>query len=526
MTRKQSARAAVVAAQREDKRARGAPLAEGVSTFDSFVNFGHRLGVQADNALSAGTYGFNPITRNRVLLEWIHRGSWLGGMAVDIIPDDMTRKGVEFSDEMPPEDAAKLQRKATELGLWDGINKAAKWGRLYGGSIAVMMIDGQDMKTPLRPETVGRDQFKGLIALDRWQVEPSLGDLVTDMGPHIGLPKFYTVLALAPALRGQVIHHSRIAFRFEGVELPYQQRLTENLWGISILERLYDRMLAFDSASLGAAQLVFKAYLRTLKIQNLRQIVAAGGAPMNGVLAYTEMMRRFQGQEGITLLDKEDEFELQQTSAFSSVGDVLLQLGQQLSGALQMPLTRLFGQSPAGLNSTGESDLRTYYDGINQRQEKELRMGVQTCYKLLGQSAGVRIPDDFNMQFVSLWDMNDKEKADTAKTGSDAIAAAFEQGLIGRQTTLKELRQLSRRTGFFTNITQGLINAADDEVMPPLSQQALGRAGFGPDQELPFAEKLGLPGLTGEEEEEDDADAGQNGKKKPVAPGPRRRVDV
>jgi hypothetical protein len=230
--RKQSIKGAVRDAIREDKLARkptGSAATLGATTTDSFVNFAHKLGIGADNALSSSTYGYNPITRNRILLEWIHRGSWLGGVAVDLVADDMTRAGIEFKCEMPPEESGDLDRLAVSLGIWEAINETIKWGRLYGGSIGVMLIDGQDMKTPLRVETVGRGQFKGLLSLDRWMVEPSLEDLCQDFGPHLGLPNYYKVTAASPALKGVTIHHSRLAFRMVGVQLPYQQRLTENL---------------------------------------------------------------------------------------------------------------------------------------------------------------------------------------------------------------------------------------------------------------------------------------------------------
>jgi len=81
-------------------------------------------------------------------------------------------------------------------------------------------------------------------------VEPSLYDLVTDYGPNLGLPKFYRVTAMAPALINQKIHYSRV-IRFDGIKMPYWQRVMENLWGISVLERMYDRMIAFDSATTG-----------------------------------------------------------------------------------------------------------------------------------------------------------------------------------------------------------------------------------------------------------------------------------
>lgn len=481
MAPKQSIKAAVRDAKAEDKRARrptGSGATLGPSTADSFINFAHKLGIGADNALTSSSYGYNPITRNRLLLEWIHRGSWLGGVAVDLVADDMTRAGIDFKSEMEPDAEDAIQTESVKLGMWESINETVKWSRLYGGAIAIMLIDGQDPRTLLRPETVSKGQFKGLLVLDRWMVEPSLEDLCTDYGPHLGLPNYYRIQANAPALRGLSVHCSRIAVRMVGVQLPYQQRLTENLWGISVLERLYDRMIAFDSASTGAAQLVFKSYLRTLSIEGMREIVAAGGAPMNGLMSYVEMMRRYQGIEGITLIDTKDKFEAQGHQAFSGLSDALNQFGQQLSGALQIPLVRLFGQSPAGLNSSGDSDLRTFYDHIQQQQNRHLHGGLTTCYRLLAQSLGIALPKDFGIKFRSLWQLDDVQKSDVAGKTVDSVTKTFEGGIIGRQTALKELRQSSRITGMFTNIDAGMISAADDEVAPPTPEESdLGETG-------------------------------------------------
>lgn len=48
------------------------------------------------------------------------------------------------------------------LQVWDKLNKNIKWSRLYGGSLAFMMIDGQNVLTPLNPNTIGKGQFKGV----------------------------------------------------------------------------------------------------------------------------------------------------------------------------------------------------------------------------------------------------------------------------------------------------------------------------------------------------------------------------
>lgn len=492
------------------------------ATADSFINFAQGVGLGAQNGLMGGTYGFNPITRNRILLEWIHRGSWLGGMAVDVLGDDMTRKGVEIVSEMAPEDVQKIESEIERLGVWDKVNQTVKWGRLYGGALGVALIDGQDMRTPLRLETVGSGQFRGMLALDRWMLQPELGDLVTEFGPHLGQPKYYRVLDTAPALRGMAIHHSRVLVRHLGVELPYQQALTENLWGISIFERFYDRMIGFDTATMGAAQLVTKAYLRTLSVKDLRSIVAAGGDMLKGLTSYVHTMRQFQNNEGVTVIDADDTFEVQQSSAFSGVADVILQLAQQVSGALGIPLVRLLGQSPAGLNSTGESDWRNYYDNINARQNKDLSEGIVTTYKLAGQSLGIKVPDDFQTEFRPLYDLSEEEKADVADKTVDAVTKAKDAGLFGTKTALKELKQSSVRTGIFSNITQEQIDLADDEIAPPMSEQLLEAADLDPDRNSPALTGKNLPG---EEKGGKDGDkTGSDSKTRTVDAGTRRRI--
>lgn len=436
-------------------------------TIDSFVNFAQKTGVGADNALSTARYGFNPTTRNRILLEWMHRGAWLAGLAVDIPADDMTRAGVEFATEIQPEDAQAVERQATSLGVWDKLGNAVRWGRLYGGAIAVMLVDNQDLRTPLRKETVGPNQFKGLVVLDRWMLQPELSDLVTEYGPDLGLPKYYRVMENAPALQNTVVHYSRIALRHVGIELPYHQALTENLWGLSVLERLYDRMVSFDGASMGAGQLVYKAFLRTLKVKDLRSIVAAGNTAMTGLTSYVQNMRMFQNNEGITLIDGEDELDVQEHGAFSGLAEVVMMFAHHIAGALQIPMTRLLGQSPGGLNSTGESDLRTYYDYIAQQQQRQMHRGVNVVYELLARSLGIEVPDDFCVDFASLWQLDAVEKADVAQKNATTVQGAYDGGLISQAGAMRELRQMSRTTGVFTNITAQDIDDADDQVSPP-----------------------------------------------------------
>ena len=450
----------------------------GFPTADSFVNAEARLGVGpgTDNIASHGSYSLNPISRNRILCDWLYRGSWLAKQGVGAIPEDMTRAGITINSTMAAGDIDKLQNRLVRRKIWHQLEQTMRWARLYGGCVGMLMIEGQDPKTPLRLETIGRGQFKGILPLDRWMVNPTTSDLVTEYGPDFGWPKYYrtTSASLIPAMD---IHHSRV-IRFDGEELPFWQRVTENMWGLSILEPFYDRLVAFDSTTQGAAQLVYKAHVRTLKMPNLREAIAAGGDAVDAVASSLQFIRKFQSNEGLTVIDAGDELETN-TYTFAGLDLVLIQFAQQLSGALQIPLTRLFGQSPAGMNATGESDVRQYYDAIAARQTTHLEAAVALLLDLECRSGfGMPPPEDFSFDFVPLWQMTPLERVQVAETAGRTIGAAVSDGLLNRATAMEELRGLSRETGLFGSITDEDIEEARAEP-PPMGEILPGVPGVG-----------------------------------------------
>lgn len=458
-------------------------------TNDGFKNFALKLGVSSrgeegnsDNAISDGFYAFNLITRNRVQLEAAYRGSWIVGRVINCFAEDMTRAGITLNTNKGAEKVSEFKVQMSRLQIWQSFFETIAWSRLYGGAIGVLQIEGQDLKSPLRLETVQKDQFKGIATYDRWQLNPSMSQIINS-GPNIGLPEYYDIAlgsnqndpGLAPLAKAKEsinssgglvkVHHSR-CIRLIGIKLPYWQAITEMMWGESCLERLWDRLIEFDTATAAAGSLITRANLRTVSIDGLREILAAGGKAEEALISQFEYMRKFQSSEGLTLLDKEDNF---QSTAYSFAGlsDVILQLGQQVSGSSEIPLVRLFGQAPAGLNATGESDIRNYYDSVAAKQEATLRNPIELIIRVMWRSCfGEAAPDDLAFTFTPLWQMSATDKATIATQNTAAIVQAHDDGLLSTSTAMKELKQQSIETGLFTHITDEDIEGAEEELPP------------------------------------------------------------
>lgn len=474
-------------------------------TKDGFANFVAKIGVAPQgtpaasmNMLSQGEYVFNLVTRNRVQLEAAYRGSWIVGRVIDCVANDMTRSGIDITTNEDPESVLEIQREWKRLKIWSATRSTIKWGDLYGGALAVVQIEGQKISEPLDPETINEGDFKGLIVYDRWQVYPVLDKIINE-GPDMGLPEYYDIVLGAnlndPAQEpgGQItenangrvrVHHTR-CLRMIGIELPFWQAITEMLWGESKLERMWDRLLEFDDVTASAGNLVNRAYLRMVGVESLREILAAGGIAQENLIKQFAMMSELQKNEGVTLLDKTDEYKAD-TYTFAGLSDIMLQFAQQVSGAAEIPLIILFGQSPSGMNSTGDSDIRTYYDSINSKQEASLRNFFEILLKITYRSLkGKPAPDDLAFEFTPLWQMSAIDKATIAKTNTDTIIEAHEAGLVDSSTAMKELKHSSGDTGLFTHISDEAVEEAENEEPPEpesvVSQGGVGTPGEGPE---------------------------------------------
>lgn len=143
---------------------------------------------------------------------------------------------------------------------------------------------------------------------------------------------------------------------------------------------------------------------------------------------------------------------------FTGLKEVYESMCLNLCGASHYPMTKLFGRSPAGMNATGESDLKNYYDYVDTLRESRLRPVLEKLLPVLARSAGIQL-EDADLSFPPLWTPTAKETADIAKIKADSIVSAFQSGLLDVPAAQQELRRLSDETGMFGSITDEAIAA-------------------------------------------------------------------
>lgn len=435
---------------------------------DAFSNVLARLGAGTPNLLEGTEYSLQRMSRDFNTLNALYRESWIVRRIIDVIPADMLKNWITITSGLDPDVEKRLSLTLRRTQLIDKLKRGMQWGRLYGGALGVMLVkhQGYDLSQPLQLDWIMPGDFAGLLIFDRWNgVNPS-SELIEDISdPDYGYPKYYTVTD--PAGGGSVkIHHSRVV-RFTGNTLPFWEEIAEMQWGASVIESIFDELRKRDNVSWNIAQLTFMANIRVLKMQDLGQLLAARDNESQAELLRTlEAQNMLLNNMGMQVMDAADGLETYQYT-FGGLSDCYQQFIMDISGAAEIPVTRLFGRSPSGLNATGESDLQNYYDMIAEKQESYLRPILNKVLPPFIISTLGSLPDDFDFEFDPVAEPTDKERADLAKCGTDNVVAAYNAGLISQRTALKELKQQSERTGVWTNITDEDIERASDSVEPP-----------------------------------------------------------
>ncbi len=429
------------------------------STADGYSNSLAFLG-EASPLLQSGTYLRSGLSSDPDLLTTMYRESWLTMRIIDTPSEDMTRAWYRFSAPLPEEDLESLRRMESRHSIRQELTDAIRWARLYGGSVALMVLRGEEnrLSEPLDPDLLLPGCFQGLLVLDRAQgVEPS-DELEEDLDdPDFGLPKYYAVDLDGP---GTVrIHHSRV-LRFTGRELPRREAQRENYWGASELEHIREELDKRSAASANIAQLIFQANVTTLKMSDFGDVLAMGTEEQKRRIRDAVLEEnRFRTSFGLQLLSAGDTLENHPYS-FAGLAEIYEQFMLDMAGAAEIPAVKLFGRSPAGLNATGESDLKNYYEYIARLQERHLRPALEKLIPVLALSAWGFLPEDTGFVFNPIAAESPAEHAELVDRLSASVIAAYGAGLLTREEARDELRSRGAPFGVWQN-------TARDRILPP-----------------------------------------------------------
>jgi len=438
----------------------------------------------------------DPRILTRQELENMYRGSWLAKKIVNAVADDMTREWlhVTFDGE---ELGTTIEQAEKRFALKRKTNEALKWSRLYGGAVIIIGTRDRNLAKPLDVKNVRKGDLRYLHVVDRWRLSPA-GSLNRDLeSPNFGMPDSY-VLAESTVQ----VHHTRV-LRFNGEKLPYFAWLRNAMWDDSVLQHVMDSLMNCDTTTQAIATMMFESNVDVVKSEGLADVLARkdGEAVLTKRFQVAALLKSFNR---MLLLDGTESYEKKQNS-FANLDKVIQQFMIDVSGAADIPMTRLFGQSAAGLNATGDNDVRNYYDMVSAKQEAELRPQLEYLYEVLVRSELGHMPEDFRFDFNPLWQLSETEQATVEKTRAERDQVYLNAGVVTEALVARELKE----RGTYRNMTDDDIELAE-ELSKPMDEN--GEVGKTPGAKPP-------EGGEGGDDDEQVAGVAQGGKTAPATSG-------
>jgi hypothetical protein len=255
----------------------------------------------------------------------------------------------------------------------------------------------------------------------------------TDLdSPAFGMPSSYII-----AESSVEIHHSRI-IRFGGEKLPYFEWLRNARWDDSVLQHTLDSLKNYDTTAASIATMLFEANVDVIKSDDITELLASknGEEKLRRRFAAAALMKSFNRT---FLLDSEESYE-KKSNNFTNLKEIWQQFAVDVCGACDIPMTRLFGQSAGGLNSTGDGDLQNYYKMIGSKQESDLRPQLEYFDQVFVRSELGTMPDDYDTEFNSLWETSDEDEADIDYKNAQRDQIYLNAGVVTEGLVASELR--------------------------------------------------------------------------------------
>lgn len=387
---------------------------------DGYVNVLNRYGTEKD---TTERYEFKqePAVPDDFLASF-YEGNGLFAKIIDAPSEEAIKHGftLGLSDQ-------KIEDFYTgaldELDWEETAMTALKWARLFGGSIVVMLVnDGRGLDEPLDWRNV--KSIDDLRVYDRSVIVEDTSTMFSynpedpfrTRASRLGMPEYYDIYSKYGNFR---VHDSRCLVFQNGILPENSSNSAYQLWGVPEYIRINRAIRDTEVAHGSAVKLLDRSVQAVYKMANLAAELATEDGEQR-VLRRLQAIDMARGLLNSITIDADGEDYDFKTFNFSGVSDVIDSTCNLLSALTNIPQTILFGRSPAGMNSTGESDLENWYSYVERIQRRMVRKNLRYLLSVIFQ-AGVACGEidevpALNVKFNSLWSMSENEQAELEQT--------------------------------------------------------------------------------------------------------------
>src|SRR5262249_3889412 len=265
---------------------------------------------------------------------------------------------------------------------------------------------------------IGKGSLKRLRVIEPVWTYPSSYNATDPLKPDWYKPASWFV-------QGKEVHSTRL-MTFIGREVPDLLKPAYSFGGLSMSQMVKPYVDNWLRVRQSVSDLVSTFSTSGIKT-SMSNFLAAGGDELFKRLV---LFNRNRDNQGLMVLDKDTEEYFNVSTPLTTLDQLQAQAQEHMASVSRIPLVKLLGISPAGLNASSEGEIETFDDTINAAQEAQLRPNLTRVLHFVQLSLWGEIDPGITFTFVPLSDLTQKEKAEVEKIEAETDQIRIDSGVL------------------------------------------------------------------------------------------------
>lgn len=364
---------------------------------------------------------------------------------VHTLADEMTREWGELSTK-EKENENIVQAVLDEMDRLETQNKfkdaAIKTG-FFGGCLVFLDVredpniplEDIELEKPLFKE--GMDEFNkskllgkhlvGLRVIEPINLAPGVYNSIDPTADDFFEPEHFYVL-------GRKIHKSRFLYFADNIP-PQVLKPVYLFFGIPLAQLAFTYVQDFYKAKDVCTRILQKFSCSAIST-DIEKLIYANGK--NAVKDRISTIAKYRDNDSILVLDKENEEFSQTNTPLGGLKEMWYASLELIPMIFGIPATKLLEISPSGFNSTGEFEMRNFYDSVHTKQSNVFDAPLKRLLEVICYTKGFD-PDILAWSWKSLFKMSDKETAEVNRMEADTAQIYYNMGVVGNDDIAKRL---------------------------------------------------------------------------------------
>jgi phage-related protein (TIGR01555 family) len=313
-----------------------------------------------------------------------------------------------------------------------------------------------ELRTPLlrTRQKVKLGSLRGFKTIEPLWTYPGQYNASDPLHPNFYNPETWYV-------QGKEIHRSRL-FGVVSREVPDLLKPAYLFGGLSLSQMAIECVENWLRTRKSVGDLV-NAFSTMVLSTDIQALLSNGGG--DAERARADLFNAIRGNLGLMIVNKATEELSNVSTPLGGLDHLQAQSQEHISGVSGIPLVKMFGITPTGLNASSEGELRVWYDSVHGVQEDVVADPFTAALELVQLSEFGEIDPDIRFAFEPLWQATESEKGALRKANADTAAVYIADGVLDPREERERLA--AEDDGVYQGLDLSVMPEPPDEALDP-----------------------------------------------------------